>query len=71
VGKNLSQVDLEDFPNIKIIALKYLDKKLSTPALEKWFAIELNKPESDVILENGMRFVIEGRKRDIVDFLKL
>jgi trk system potassium uptake protein TrkA len=71
VGKNLSQVDLEEFPNINIIALKYRDKKLSTPALEKWLAIELKKPESDVILENGMRFVIEGRKRDIVDFLKL
>ena len=71
VGKNLSQLDLEEFPNINIIALKYRDKKLSTPALEKWLAIELKKPESDVILENGMRFVIEGRKRDIVDFLKL
>jgi trk system potassium uptake protein TrkA len=71
VGKNLSQVDLEEFPNINIIALKYRDKKLSTPALEKWLAIELKKPESDVILENDMRFVIEGRKRDIVDFLKL
>lgn len=71
VGKNLSQVDLEEFPNINIIALKYRDKKLSTPALEKWLAIELKKPESDVILEDGMRFVIEGRKRDIVDFLKL
>jgi trk system potassium uptake protein len=71
IGKNLSQTDLTASPNVNILALKCLDKKLSTPSLEKWIAIDVKNFETDVVLDNDMRFVIQGRKKDIIDFLKL
>jgi trk system potassium uptake protein TrkA len=71
IGKNLSQVELKELKNVNIIALKYLDTKQSTPSLEKWIAIEIENPEKDVVLEKNMRFVIKGRKKDIIDFLQL
>jgi len=71
VGKNLSQVDHKEFQDVEIIALKQPDKKLSTPSLEKWVAFESNDFKNDLVLENDMRFVIKGRKKGIIDFLKL
>ncbi len=71
VGKNLSQIESQQFQDVEIIALKQLDKKLSTPALEKWVAVEMNDFKNDIVLENDMRFVIKGRKKGIIDFLKL
>lgn len=71
IGKNLSQIELKELKNVNIIALKYLDTKQSTPSLEKWIAIDMEKPEKDVVLEKDMRFVIKGRKKDIIDFLEL
>jgi trk system potassium uptake protein TrkA len=71
IGKNLSEIEPKVFQNINILALKYLDKKLSIPSLEKWLAIEIEKCEKDIVLEKDMRFVIKGRKRDIIDFIKL
>jgi trk system potassium uptake protein len=71
IGKNLSQVELKELKNVNIIALKYLDTKQSTPSLEKWIAIDMEKPEKDVVLEKDMRFVIKGRKKDIIGFLEL
>lgn len=71
VGKNLSQIDHKEFQDVEIIALKQPDKKLSTPSLEKWVAIEMNDFKNDIVLENDMRFVIKGRKKGIIDFLKL
>jgi trk system potassium uptake protein TrkA len=71
IGKNLSQIDLTASPNVNILALKCLDKKQSTPSLEKWLAIDVKNFETDVVLENDMHFVIQGRKKDIIDFLKL
>jgi trk system potassium uptake protein TrkA len=70
-GKSLSQIDPRDLNDISIIALKYLDKKQSTPSHERWVAIEMEKIEDDIVLEKNMRFVIKGRKKDIMDFLKL
>jgi trk system potassium uptake protein len=71
IGKNLSQIDFTASPNVNTLALKCLDKKQSTPSLEKWIAIDVRSFETDVVLENDMRFVIQGRKKDIIDFLKL
>jgi len=71
IGKNLSQIDFDELHNINILALKQLDKNRSTPSLEKWFAIEIRNFEKDLVLEKDMRFVIKGRKKDIIDFLKL
>jgi hypothetical protein len=31
----------------------------------------MEKPEKDVVLEKDMRFVIKGRKKDIIGFLEL
>ena len=71
IGKNFSQIDPEELQDVSIIALKYLDKKQSTPSLEKWLAIDLKIAETDLVLEKEMRFVIKGRKKDIIDFLRL
>jgi trk system potassium uptake protein len=71
IGESLSQIDLNESPRVKILALKCPDKKLSTPALEKWIAIDAKNFETDVIIENDMRFVIQGRKKDINDFIRL
>ncbi len=49
--------------NITILALKFPDKKLSTPSLEKWTALDPEKIDSDLILEKDMRLVIKGRKK--------
>jgi trk system potassium uptake protein TrkA len=70
-GKKLSQIDVREFTDIHILFLKYLDRKLSTPTMEKWIAIDLMDKESDVVLEKDMRFVIKGKNKDIIDFLKL
>jgi trk system potassium uptake protein TrkA len=70
IGKNISQIDPREKQNINILALKYLNMKLSTPSLEKWVAIEIRNLKTDFILEKDMRFVIKGRKKDITDFLK-
>jgi len=69
LGKNLSQIDFDELHNVNILALKQLDKNRSTPSLEKWIAIR--NFEKDLVLEKDMRFVIKGRKKDIIDFLKL
>jgi len=71
VGKNLSQIESQQFQDVEIIALKQLDKKLSTPALEKWLAIEMNELKNDIVLEKDMHFIIKGRKKGIIDFLRL
>jgi trk system potassium uptake protein TrkA len=71
IGKNLSQIAFEEWDQINILALKYRDKKLSTPSLEKWKAIDIKNSERDIVLEADMHFVIKGKKKDIIDFLKL
>ena len=71
VGKNLSQIDRGEFQDVDIIALKQPDKKLSTPSLEKWMVIEMNDSKKDIVLENDMHFVIKGKKKGIMDFLKI
>jgi trk system potassium uptake protein len=71
IGKNITQIYLKELQNVNILALKYLDKKLSTPSLDKWIGIESKNFGNDIVLEKGMRFVIKGRKKDIIDFLKL
>jgi trk system potassium uptake protein TrkA len=68
IGKYLSQFDLKAFQELNILALKYLDKKQSTPSLEKWIAIERENFAKELVLED-MRFVIMGRKKEIIDFL--
>jgi trk system potassium uptake protein TrkA len=69
IGKYLSQFDLKAFQELNILALKYLDKKQSTPSLEKWIAIERENFAKELVLEKDMRFVIMGRKKEIIDFL--
>jgi trk system potassium uptake protein len=69
IGKTISEIDFRDNYNIKLLALKQLDKKLSTPSLEKWNAIEKKNLETDVVLESDMRLIIKGRKKDIMDFI--
>jgi trk system potassium uptake protein TrkA len=71
IGIRLSQIDLNEWEDVNILALKYLDIKQSTPSLEKWIAVDMKKYETDIVLESNMRFVIKGRKKDIIDFLKL
>jgi trk system potassium uptake protein TrkA len=71
IGKSIAQVDLEESQNVEVIALKLLDKKQSTPSLEKWIAIDSRNFSREIVLEKGMRFVLKGRKKDIIDFLKL
>jgi trk system potassium uptake protein TrkA len=70
LGIQLSSFNTGEFPNLQFLALKFLDKKLSTPSLDKWQAIEMNQPDKDLVLEKDMHFVIKGRKREIMDFLK-
>jgi len=70
-GRKFSQLDREELQNITILSLKIPDKKLSTPSLEKWSALDTEKIDKDLILEKDMRLVIKGRKGDIIDFLKL
>jgi trk system potassium uptake protein len=71
VGKTIINIDFKGDHNIELLALKQLDEKQSTPTLEKWNAIDKQNFETDVILEKDMRFVIKGRKKDIIEFLKL
>ena len=71
IGKSIAQVDLEESQNVEVIALKLLDKKQSTPSLEKWIAIDSRNFTREIVLEKGMRFVLKGRKKDIIDLLKL
>jgi trk system potassium uptake protein TrkA len=71
IGKTISEINFRDLHNIKLLALKQLDKKLSTPSLEKWNAIEKKNLETDVVLEPDMRLIIKGRKKDIMDFIEL
>jgi hypothetical protein len=61
---------LQEISPIRILALKFLDTKLSTPSLDKWNAIEVSNVDPNLVLQNDMRFVIKGRKKDIADFLK-
>ncbi len=71
IGSHIAQLDLKESQDVDILALKQLDKKLSTPSLEKWIAIETKNFTKELVLEKGMRFVLKGRKKDILDFLKL
>ena len=71
IGKNITQLNPKEFQNLTILVLKFLDKKQSTPSLEKWIAVEMKNCGNDVVFEKDMRFVVKGRKKDIIDFLKL
>jgi trk system potassium uptake protein TrkA len=71
IGKNLSQIDRNEWRNIDVLTLKYRDKKQSTPSLEKWIAIEMKNFDHDIVIEGDMHFVIMGKRKDIRDFLKL
>jgi trk system potassium uptake protein TrkA len=71
IGNHLAKIDYKELQDVEILALKLLDRKLSTPSLEKWIAIETKNFTEDLVLENGMRFVLKGRKKNILDFLKL
>ncbi len=68
-GKNLAQVLSRELIDFKLLAIKVLDCNLSTPSLEKWTTIDISETPS-VILNKDMRFVLMGRKKDIINFLK-
>jgi len=71
IRKNLSEIDFQALHNVNVISLKCLDTVHSTAALVKWKAIGVINYEKDLLLESGMRFIIKGKKKDIIDFLKL
>jgi trk system potassium uptake protein len=71
IGKSLSQIDTDELRYVNILAIKLPDKKQSTPSLEVWTAIEMENFKMDRVFEADMRLVIQGRKKDIIDFLKL
>lgn len=72
IGKTIIDIDFRGDHNIKLLALKQLDRKLSTPTLEKWNALEKKDLEAEtVVLEKDMRFIVKGRKKDIMDFISL
>jgi trk system potassium uptake protein TrkA len=71
IGKNLSEIDFKDLHNVTVISLKCLDKEHTTQALEKWNAVGVINYEKDMVLDSDMRFIIKGKKKDIIDFLKL
>jgi len=71
IGKTVNDINFREFHNIKLLALKQLDRKLTTPSLEKWNAIEMKNLEATVVLEKDMRFIIKGRKKDIMQFIRL
>jgi trk system potassium uptake protein len=70
-GKTFASLDPSDMKDLTILSLKFPDRKLSTPSLEKWTAIDFTKIDKDLVFEKDMRLVIKGRKKDIIDFLKL
>jgi trk system potassium uptake protein len=72
IGKTILDIDFKEKHRIKLLALKQLDKKFSTPTLEKWNAVERKDLEAaEVILEKDMRFIVKGRKKDIIEFINL
>lgn len=71
IGKNLSQIDFTEISEISVISLKCLDKKNSTPSLEKWIAVDIINFDKDIVIEAGMRLVVKGKKKEIIDFLSL
>lgn len=70
VGKSVSQIDFRELATVQILAIKLPDAKLSTPSLDKWNALEMNEVDPDLILDRSMRMVIQGKKKEIDDFLK-
>ena len=70
IGKTAHDIDLRESHNIKLLAIKQLDEKLTTPSLEKWNAIERKDLENTVILGKDMRLIIKGRKKDIMKFIQ-
>jgi trk system potassium uptake protein len=71
IDKSLSQIDLLKSKKISLLAIKQLDVKQSTPSLEKWVAIEIKNFENNFVLDKNMRLVIQGRKKEIIDFLNI
>ena len=70
IGKTAHDIDLRESHNIKLLAIKQLDEKHTTPSLEKWNAIERKDLENTVILGKDMRLIIKGRKKDIMKFIQ-
>lgn len=71
IGETIISIDFKGDYDIELLALKQLDKKRSTPTLDIWNAVDDKNFETELILEKDMRFVIKGRKKDIIDFLSL
>jgi trk system potassium uptake protein TrkA len=71
IGRSLNEFDKEEFENLHILALKIPDRKQSTPALEKWHSVDINTCDQSIRLEKDMRLVLQGRRKDIVSYLKM
>jgi len=71
IGKTIADLDPEDFEDLNILALKIPDRKQSTPSLEKWISVDIRDCEKTTILGRDMRFVIHGKRKDIVNYLKM
>ncbi|MBN2523269.1 MAG: TrkA family potassium uptake protein [Bacteroidales bacterium] len=71
-GKKLSELDVSGPDNIGILAVKYIDTKLSKPSLEKWIAVDTDDPsKKEFIIRENMRLVIKGKKKDILEYLSV
>ncbi len=71
IGTTLKDFDQEEFENLRILSLKIPDRKQSTPALEKWNSVDIKDCDQSMKLERDMRLVIQGRRKDIVNYLKM
>ncbi|HLO58404.1 MAG TPA: TrkA family potassium uptake protein [Bacteroidales bacterium] len=71
IGKKLDEVDKTNIQGIDIVSLKFPDPKGSRQLPEKWVAISVNKCKPEMLLENGMRLVIQGSKKEIMNFMRM
>lgn len=71
IGKTIADLNPDDFEGLTILALKTPDRKNSTPSLEKWIALDIQEGDQSTILGRDMRLVIHGKRKDIVNYLKM
>jgi trk system potassium uptake protein TrkA len=71
IGKKLDEVDKTNVQGIDIVSVKFPDLKVTQQPSEKWIAISVNKCKPEMILESGMRLVIQGSKKEIMNFMRM
>lgn len=71
IGKKIADLNTDDFEHLNILAIKVPDHKQSTPSLEKWIAMDIKDCEQSTVMSAEMRLIIHGKRRNIVDYLRL